>query len=106
MAMAGRAWSLLMCWRKSGSPTRETVTGTATTAPLTPWQQLATNYGVAVTLLQHDRRARAADLVDALSGTHGVAGSADSVLRLARDRMENYGNPLTDGRDVAEYGPP
>ena len=53
-------------------------------------------------LLHHDRKAEAADFVDAVSGTHGVAGSADSVLRLARDRMENYGTLSLTGRDVPE----
>lgn len=71
-------------------------------ADLTPWQQLATHYGVAVLLLHHDRKAEAADFVDAVSGTHGVAGSADSVLHLVRARMENYGTLSLTGRDVME----
>ena len=71
-------------------------------ADLSPWQLLATRYRVAVLLLHHDRKADAADFVDAVSGTHGVAGSADSVLRLTRDRMENYGSLSLTGRDVPE----
>ena len=72
-------------------------------ADLSPWQQLATHYRVTVLLLHHDRKAEAADFVDAVSGTHGVAGSADSVLRLTRARMESYGVLSLTGRDVPEH---
>jgi hypothetical protein len=72
------------------------------TAALVPWQKLAVHYGLAVVLVHHDRKATVTDFVDAVSGTHGLAGVADSTLVLDRARMENYGRLLLTGRDVQE----
>jgi hypothetical protein len=50
----------------------------------------------------HDRKANADDFVDAVSGTHGLAGAADTIIVLARNRQEAAGLVKVTGRDVAE----
>jgi RecA-family ATPase len=42
--------------------------------------------GAALVVVHHDRKASADDYVDAVSGTHGLAGAADSVIVLDRPR--------------------
>jgi hypothetical protein len=73
------------------------------TAALVPWQQLAERFGIAVVIVHHDRKAGdGGDFVDAVSGTHGLAGVADTTLVLDRARMEDYGRLRLTGRDVSE----
>jgi len=50
----------------------------------------------------HDRKADSPDFVDSLSGTNGVAGSADTIIVLRRDRIQSDGVVLVTGRDVDE----
>ncbi len=73
------------------------------TSALVPWQKLGEHYKVAVVIVHHDRKAGdGGDFVDAVSGTHGLAGVADSTLVLGRARMEDYGTLRLTGRDVIE----
>jgi hypothetical protein len=73
------------------------------TAALVPWQKLAEHFGIAVVIVHHDRKAGdGGDFVDAVSGTHGLAGVADTTLVLDRARMEDYGRLRLTGRDVTE----
>ncbi len=73
------------------------------TAALVPWQKLAERFGIAVVIVHHDRKAGdGGDFVDAVSGTHGLAGVADTTLVLDRARMEDYGRLRLTGRDVTE----
>jgi len=73
------------------------------TAALIPWQKLAERFKVAVALVHHDRKAGdGGDFIDAVSGTHGLAGVADTTLVLDRARMEDYGRLRLTGRDVQE----
>ncbi|WRO42739.1 AAA family ATPase [Mycobacterium canetti] len=58
--------------------------------------------GASLVVVHHSRKAEAADFVDAVSGTHGIAGSADSVLVLRRKRHSNEATLLVTGRDVPE----
>jgi len=58
--------------------------------------------GGGVLATHHDRKAEAADFVDAVSGTHGIAGAADTILVLTRDRNELGGILRITGRDVDE----
>ena len=62
--------------------------------------------GLAVVVVHHDRKAESGDFVDAISGTNGIAGSADTIVLLARDRHETTGLLSVTGRDVHEaaYG--
>jgi AAA domain len=58
--------------------------------------------GMTLLINHHDRKANADDFVDAVSGTHGLAGAADTIVVLARDRNETAGLLKVTGRDVAE----
>jgi hypothetical protein len=58
--------------------------------------------GLAVVVLHHDRKATAEDFVDSVSGTHGLAGAADTVLVLCRKRQSPEGTLKVTGRDVPE----
>ncbi|MGH8794444.1 MAG: AAA family ATPase [Stackebrandtia sp.] len=58
--------------------------------------------GVAVVVLHHDRKAASEDFVDSVSGTHGLAGAADTIVVLSRQRQAGDGLLKVTGRDVAE----
>lgn len=58
--------------------------------------------GLAVVILHHDRKAAADDFVDSVSGTHGLAGAADTVVVLCRKRQSAEGSLKITGRDVPE----
>jgi hypothetical protein len=58
--------------------------------------------GATLLINHHDRKANAEDFVDAVSGTHGLAGAADTIIVLSRDRQETAGLLKVTGRDVAE----
>jgi AAA domain len=58
--------------------------------------------GMTLLINHHDRKADAADFVDSVSGTHGLAGAADTIVVLTRDRQETIGVIKVTGRDVAE----
>lgn len=62
--------------------------------------------GLAFVVVHHDRKAESGDFVDAVSGTNGIAGSADTIVLLARDRHAETALLNVTGRDVheAEYG--
>lgn len=59
--------------------------------------------GSAVIIVHHDRKATSDDFVDAVSGTHGLAGAADFVVVLDRKRNEAAGLLKVTGRDVPEH---
>jgi AAA domain len=58
--------------------------------------------GSAVVVNHHDRKAGSDDFVDSVSGTHGLAGSADTVLVVNRNRQATEGTVKVTGRDVPE----
>lgn len=58
--------------------------------------------GASIVVNHHDRKAAADDFVDFVSGTNGLAGGADTVLVLSRDRGEQAGLLRVTGRDIAE----
>jgi hypothetical protein len=58
--------------------------------------------GTTLLVNHHDRKASAEDFVDSVSGTHGLAGAADTIVVLTRDRQETLGKVQVTGRDVAE----
>lgn len=60
------------------------------------------NTGMAILVLHHDRKAVTDDFVDAVSGTNGIAGAADTIIVLARKRTEDTGLLKITGRDVDE----
>jgi RecA-family ATPase len=58
--------------------------------------------GMTLLINHHDRKAGSDDFVDSVSGTHGLAGAADTIVVLSRDRQETAGLLKVTGRDVAE----
>jgi hypothetical protein len=62
--------------------------------------------GAALIVNHHDRKASAEDFIDGVSGTHGLAGAADTTIVLQRARHETAGLVKVTGRDVpeGEYG--
>jgi DNA-binding transcriptional ArsR family regulator len=58
--------------------------------------------GMAMLTNHHDRKANSEDFVDSVSGTHGLAGAADTILVLTRDRAETAALLKVTGRDVPE----
>src|SRR5215216_2453166 len=58
--------------------------------------------GMTLLINHHDRKAAADDFVDSVSGTHGLAGAADTIVVLCRDRQDSNGLLKVTGRDVPE----
>ncbi|MGH3160369.1 MAG: AAA family ATPase [Streptosporangiaceae bacterium] len=58
--------------------------------------------GLSIIVLHHDRKAAADDFVDSVSGTHGLAGAADTIMVLARRRQAADAVLKITGRDVPE----
>ena len=58
--------------------------------------------GAALLVVHHTNKGDSGDFVDAVSGTQGIAGSADSVLVLRRQRKSDEGTLSVTGRDVVE----
>lgn len=58
--------------------------------------------GSCLLAVHHTRKAESVDFVDAVSGTQGIAGSADFVLVLTRKRKDNQAVLAVTGRDVPE----
>jgi hypothetical protein len=58
--------------------------------------------GLSIIASHHDRKAAADDFVDSVSGTHGLAGAADTIIVLARRRQAADAVLKVTGRDVAE----
>lgn len=62
----------------------------------------AAHPGLSLVVVHHDRKAKSGDFVDSVSGTNGLAGAADTILYLARERHATDGILSVTGRDVME----
>lgn len=60
------------------------------------------NPGLALVVLHHDRKASSDDFVERVSGTNGLAGAADTIVVLSRERQSDVGTIAVTGRDVFE----
>ena len=58
--------------------------------------------GATLLVVHHTRKAESPDFIDSVSGTQGIAGSADFVLVLRRQRHSDDALLLVTGRDVTE----
>ncbi|TYQ10821.1 UNVERIFIED_ORG: hypothetical protein L601_002000000580 [Gordonia westfalica J30] len=58
--------------------------------------------GSCLLAVHHSRKAESDDFLDAVSGTQGLAGSADFILVLTRKRQSDEGALSITGRDVTE----
>ncbi|BCW59589.1 AAA family ATPase [Arthrobacter sp. StoSoilB20] len=60
------------------------------------------NPGSSVIIVHHTRKMDGADFLDAVSGTQGIAGAADTILLLKRSRHETQAQLQVTSRDAAE----
>ncbi len=68
---------------------------------LSPLQQLAGQYEIAIVMIHHTTKAKAENVMDEISGTRGISGCADSWFVLQRESMENLDAVLYfEGRDL------
>lgn len=58
--------------------------------------------GSAMVVVHRDRKAASEDFIDAVSGTHGIAGAADTTVVIRRPRTEGDAVLCVTGRDVTE----
>jgi AAA domain len=58
--------------------------------------------GAALLVVHHTRKTETSDFVDSVSGSHGIAGSADFILALSRKRQSDEALLSVTGRDVVE----
>ncbi len=58
--------------------------------------------GASLLVVHHTRKTESADFVDSVSGSQGIAGSADFVLVLSRKRHSDEALLSVTGRDIAE----
>ncbi len=68
---------------------------------VTPLKELADEFGLAIVVIHHTRKADAGDRLEKVSGTNGLTGAADTTIILDRD---GEGTVLVGrGRDIAEF---
>jgi len=62
--------------------------------------------GSSLVIVHHTRKSEGGDFLDAVSGTQGIAGAADTVLVLKRERHDDKATMQVTSRDAAEgeYG--
>jgi hypothetical protein len=65
-------------------------------------KQIADDHGVSILLAHHDRKLKADDWLDMVSGTNGLAAAADTIAMLSRPRGRADGLLQLTGRDVDE----
>lgn len=65
-------------------------------------KRIADQYGVAILVLHHVRKASSEDFLNEVSGTNGLAGSADATAVLRRPRGQADAVLHITGRDVYE----
>jgi hypothetical protein len=70
---------------------------------LEPLQQLAADRHIGIICATHTRKASADDWLDAVTGTSGVTGTADTIAVLKRERGQADAFLFGDGRDVRDY---
>lgn len=63
---------------------------------------LAHHYQIALVIVHHTRKAGSTDFLQAVSGSSGITGSADTVSVLSRNRNESEATLQTTGRDIRE----
>jgi len=62
--------------------------------------------GMSLVVVHHTRKGNSDDFIEKISGTNGLAGAADNVVMLSRDRSSSGGELAVTGRETAEgeYG--
>ena len=65
-------------------------------------KKLADEFNVAVLLIYHLKKGMEGDWLSEISGSQGIAGVADTIFSMKRERNSNMGTLLRTGRDVEE----
>ena len=65
-------------------------------------KKLADRHSIAIVAVHHTRKAQVGDFLNAVNGSVGLTGSADTIITMARDRMQPDGILSITGRDVEE----
>ena len=63
---------------------------------------IADRFGVGVVVIHHRRKGQGDDDLEAVSGTYGLTGAADSILSLKRERGRQDATLYVTGRDIDE----
>lgn len=63
---------------------------------------IADDYGIAIVVVHHLRKAASDDPLDLVSGSTGLTGAADTILVLRRERTQADATLYVTGRDVSE----
>jgi RecA-family ATPase len=71
-------------------------------AAIAALKAVADRHAVCMVVIHHDRKAGGEDFVDRVSGTHGIAGAADALLVISRERNTSRAVLEITGRDVEE----
>jgi AAA domain-containing protein/bifunctional DNA primase/polymerase-like protein/primase-like protein/IclR-like helix-turn-helix domain-containing protein len=71
---------------------------------ITALKPLCDKYHVTILIVHHTRKMEADDPLDMVSGTQGLAGGADGVLILKKQRGQNEGELHVMGRDLEQEG--
>lgn len=69
---------------------------------MTRIKEIADAFGVAILVVHHARKLGSGDFLDVVSGTHGLAGAADTIMVLARTRGQNHAILHIVGRDLED----
>lgn len=80
----------------------------ASVAELGSLQALASAHGMAIVAVTHTRKVsdtQGADFLEAVLGSQGLAGTADSILVLRRKRGEDTGTLYVTGREIRDETP-
>jgi hypothetical protein len=65
-------------------------------------QELAHELGIAILIVHHNRKAADVDWMNEISGSQGIAGGADTIIIIKRDRAAVDAVLHVSGRDVEE----
>jgi DNA-binding transcriptional ArsR family regulator len=89
--------------RIRGKPSRRDVTlYQADYDAAVPLKALADEFGIAIMLVHHLRKATADDPLDEISGSTGLTGAADTLMVLKRDKGTADATIYVRGRDIEE----
>ena len=84
-------------------PTRSEVSYAGDYAETSQLKQLADRLGICILLVHHTRKMADSDTVSEISGTNGIAGSADTLMVLKKPkRTENKATLYFTGRDILD----
>jgi hypothetical protein len=65
-------------------------------------KNFADKFEIAVILIHHLRKSESQDILDMISGSIGLAGAADTLAVLKKDRGQEYASLFVTGRDIED----